>query len=249
MFLWTFILSGTLCLTLLNPPYTAMLVSRSILHDSRLLLPTAVHPQLARRVPDAHLLPQSPWLPRSNQHNYLALSGPPHGEASAALVRVPGSVFPVAASGLPTTLPWTWCHLLLHIILCSVSCGALLCSVLFALILMVACWIINRLRVPQPGSPALEFVESLRKEIRGQALTSSSSLDGLCSGSSSNNSDTESDIVPTFCGLAIFDGLIIVTQAALDTVPAVPMRLHPPSPPQSDDLDLLQVSSHGLGGL
>ena len=63
-----------------------------------------------------------------------------------------------------------------------------------------------------------------------------------CSGSSSDNSDEESDIIPGRWGLAILDGRIIVTKPALDSVPAVPMCLSPPDASQSNDVDLLQAS-------
>ncbi|KAI0721717.1 hypothetical protein C8T65DRAFT_630987 [Cerioporus squamosus] len=244
MFFWPFIVAGTLMLTALNPPFTAMLVLRSIPRRSHLQLTGSA--SLARQVSDAHLLAQSPWVPRSDQHYRSALPAPQHKNTSTALT-VSEPVFRTTA-GPPIIAPsrtWSLLPEKRDLVLFFLPCYPLrylaLVFCLWGFILRVACWIINRLRVPQPTSPASAFVESLRKEIRGQAFTPSSSFDN--SGSSSDDSDEESDIVPAVCGLAVLDGTIFVPKAALDTVPAVPLRLNTLSPldGQSDEVDVVQA--------
>ena len=167
MFLWPFVVTGTFFLTLLNPPYTGMLLLRSISRSHSLLLGSSSPACL--EVSDTPFLVQSPWLPLSHRHYPLALPAPHRSNSTTAIV-VSSEVFlPAASRPLAASLPWSWSYSLPRqhdIITWILSCGKSLSLALYALILCVACWIVNRFRVPQPGSPALVFVDSLHKEVR-----------------------------------------------------------------------------------
>ncbi len=168
MFLWPFIMAGTLLLTILNPPYTVMLVLRSVPRRAHLLLSGSA--SLGRQVPDAHLLAQSSWISRFDQHHRRALPASQHKDLNTSMaLTVSESIVGIAAGPPIFALPWSLLPNLREVVLSVLSCRllrvlALLC--LLGFILWFACCIVNTLGVPQPTSPALEFVESLNKEVR-----------------------------------------------------------------------------------
>lgn len=179
MFLLPFILTGMFMLGVLNPPYTATLVSYTVPHRGPLLLES-----LIRRRSVAHLLPAAPHNHRFSLHYYISLppSPPPcandtEDSLSLALAHIGSEATPISLyiKAFRRILSVIWSILppevvlFLSTVLAHWSPTLLEVFLVFVEMIFIyhsCCWM-NKLRVPRPNCklPAAEFVENLHKEV------------------------------------------------------------------------------------
>ena len=173
MFLLPFILTGVLMLGILNPPYMGTLISHTAPHTGPLLLGS-----LLTRRPCSYLLPEAPYKHRFSDNYYLSLP-PPLGHngtndlVALALAQLGSDLEPTSrhAQGFRVVSLWLWSLLppqaaLFVSTVLTPRRLELLMVFIWVLVLRGCCALaINKFRVPQPESPAVEFVESLHKKV------------------------------------------------------------------------------------
>lgn len=262
MFLLPFIFAGVLILTVLNPPYIATMVSQSVSHYTPLLSST-----WSRQHNAANLLPAAAWDSEPRGHRFYA-------NHFRSLPSSPG----YNATDEPTTLGLAGSAAapnlgLLSELLSLLPSGAiseflsialdLFVVLLWLLVIRGICtWVVYKFRVPQPASPAMEFVESLQKrvsysrakrvstrltqrclQVHGQAFTPSNS----CDSDIANSSDDEDLPSPIMHDQVKPEGILYIPMPPLETIRTIPLRLHVVASAQSSAGNKLRQVPFNVG--
>ena len=168
MFFLPFIFAGVLMLTVVNPPYTASLLSHAMPHFKPLLSAS-----LARRLSESDLVARTMW---TSQSNCLAIKYFP---TLPAHIDYEDDAETVALAYAHTGLhdrPMAWFEAFLprevrlvlsaaSTILSPATRDMLLLFISLFMLRGCCTWVVHKFRVPQPASPALDFVEEMRQKV------------------------------------------------------------------------------------
>ncbi|KAI1795929.1 hypothetical protein LXA43DRAFT_694896 [Ganoderma leucocontextum] len=195
MFILPFLLAGVFMLSVLEPRFTLTLLQQTISEAGLLLI------DAPRRAASQYLLSQLPWqstddlwtcsylpptLPAASGTNSLE---PPSDRACP---------FQMASSIWAAATPPTFRRAISTVmsVYSPVAAQILTFFLLVFFVRRICIWLVRYCHLPEPPSPALEFVEELHKQMHGQAFTPGTSQ------SRHSSCGRNEDVFPCSCEVA-----------------------------------------------